>query len=230
MSGFDRFQREKAPSWGEISRALYRENRGRIRIKKEEVAVRNLQRVLPAALALSRSKGFHAMTLRDLSRATALSTGVLYSCFASKKDLHQILLEQGVLLTVRYMRDWLQKAGSPSERLSDAIHYHIYLSELFSAWFYFLYMEARNLDSKEKRKAMANEMATEQVFCEILTEGEERGDFILANRHLTAGAIKALVQDWYLKRWKFRRLKVTPDTYAGYVAQFVLASIRGRTG
>lgn len=227
MSEFDRFQREQAPSWEDICRALYRQNRNKIRIKKEEVAVRNLQRVLQAALTLSRSKGFHAMTLRDLSRATGLSTGALYSCFASKRDLHRILWEQGVLFTVRYLRDRLRNTASPVERLREAIRCHIYLSEMFSSWFCFLYMDARNLSRMEKGKAIRNEMATERIFHAILMDGMRSGEFVIQDGCLTAAAIKALLQDWYLKRWKYRRLKVTPDTYAEYVAQLVLASING---
>jgi AcrR family transcriptional regulator len=227
VSGLDRLQREQAPSWEDLCRALYRQNRNRIRIQKEEVAVRNLQKVLRAALTLSRSKGFHAMTLRDLSRATGLSTGVLYSCFASKRDLHQILLEQGVLFTVRYLRQRIRKAARPGERLRDAIRHHIYLSEIFPSWFTFLYMEARNLSRTEKRKAVRSEMATDRIFHEILMDGIREGEFVIRDGRLTAAAIRALLQDWHLRRSKYKRLRVTPDTYAEYVAQLVQASING---
>ncbi|MEW6443666.1 MAG: TetR/AcrR family transcriptional regulator [bacterium] len=225
VSGFQHFQEEEAPSWAEICRAFFRQNRERVRIKKEAVAVRNLQRVLPAALALSKSKGFHAMTLRDLGRATGLSTGVLYSCFASKKDLRGILLEQGVAFIVRYLREKIRGADTPVERLRSAIRYHIYLSEIFSSWFYFLYMDARNLAKSERRRAMRNEMATERVFLEILSEGQVRGEFAPGDARLLAAAIKALLQDWYLKRWKYRRLGVTADRYADLVVQIALAAV-----
>jgi hypothetical protein len=88
-------------------------------------------------------------------------------------------------------------------------------------------MDARNLSRMEKGKAIRNEMATERIFHAILMDGMRSGEFVIQDGCLTAAAIKALLQDWYLKRWKYRRLKVTPDTYAEYVAQLVLASING---
>lgn len=228
LTGFRLFRAGEAPSWEDVCADLFRRNQGTIRIKKERVAVRNLQRLLPAALRLSRAKGFHAMTLRELGREAGLSTGVLYSCFPSKKALQDLLLEEGVDFTVRYLRDRVRKAGNPAGRLREAVRIHIYLSELFGPWFYFLYMEARNLSPEEKRKAMKNEEATERIFREILQEGVEAGDFV-ADERLAAAAIKALLQDWYLKRWKYRKLKVGPDEYAEFVTALVEAYLLPRT-
>ena len=33
------------------------------------------------------------------------------------------------------------------------------------------------------------------------------------------------MQDWYLKRWKYRRREVTPDSYADWVVEFVEAFV-----
>lgn len=227
LTGFRLFREGEAPSWEDVCADLFRRNRGTIRIKKERVAVRNLQRLLPAALRLSRAKGFHAMTLRELGREAGLSTGVLYSCFPSKKALQDLLLEEGVDFTVRYLRDRIRKIGDPAGRLLEAIRIHIYLSELFGLWFYFLYMEARNLSPEEKRKAMKNEEATERIFHEVLKDGLEAARDSRDGR-LVAAAIKALLQDWYLKRWKYRKLKVTPDDYADFVSALVEAYILPR--
>ncbi len=227
-TGFQLFREGEAPSWEDVCADLFRRNQGTIRIKKERVAVRNFQKLLPAALRLSRAKGFHAMTLRELGRAAGLSTGVLYSCFPSKKALQDLLLEQGVDFTVRYLRDRIRKAGNPASRLKEAVRLHIYLSELFGPWFYFLYMEARNLSPEEKRKAMRNEEATERIFHEILKEGVQAGDFA-GDERLAAAAIKALLQDWYLKRWKYRKLRVDPDAYAEFVSSLLEAYLRPRT-
>lgn len=228
QAGFQSFRAGEAPSWEDLCADLFRRNRSTIRIKKERVAVRNFQKLLPAALRLSRVKGFHAMTLRELGRAAGLSTGVLYSCFPSKKALQDLLLEEGVDFTVRYLRDRIRRADDPERRLREAIRLHVYLSELFGPWFYFLYMEARHLSPEEKRKAMRNEEATERIFHEILKEGVEAGDFA-GDERLAAAAIKALLQDWYLKRWKYRKLKVDPDAYAEFISSLLEAYLRPRT-
>ena len=43
---------------------------------------------------------------------------------------------------------------------------------------------------------------------------------------LAAAVIKAILQDWYLKRWKYRSRKVSVDRYADFVihvAESILA-------
>jgi len=58
-----------AGRWERLLGELFRENRGSIRVKKEKTAVRNLDKIFTAALALGLEKGFHAMSLaRPLSR------------------------------------------------------------------------------------------------------------------------------------------------------------------
>ena len=42
---------------------------------------------------------------------------------------------------------------------------------------------------------------------------------------MTASLIKPLPQDWYLKRWKYRRREVTPDSYVDRVVEFVEAFV-----
>jgi hypothetical protein len=41
---------------------------------------------------------------------------------------------------------------------------------------------------------------------------------------LTATVIKAMLQDWYVKRWKYSRRRISVDEYADFVI-FVIASI-----
>jgi len=42
---------------------------------------------------------------------------------------------------------------------------------------------------------------------------------------LTASVIKAMLQDWYLKRSKYRKRNISVDHYARFVLQFVEAFI-----
>ena len=42
---------------------------------------------------------------------------------------------------------------------------------------------------------------------------------------MAASMIKPLLQDWYLKRWKYRRREVTPDSYAYWAVELVEAFV-----
>ena len=42
---------------------------------------------------------------------------------------------------------------------------------------------------------------------------------------LVAALIKAVLQDWYLKRWKYERKGVSVEAYARFVVEFVLSRL-----
>ena len=220
------FQRRLAPEMERLLGELFRENRGSIRVKKEKTAVRNLDKIFTAALALGLEKGFHAMSLRDLSRASGLSMGALYSYFASKEELRGHIFRFGVRFASEVVQAEADRHERPAEQLAAAIRAHLYLSEALRPWFYFAYMEARHLPPRERREAMENERRTEAIFAAILRRGRRSGAFRIASVELAAAAVKALLQDWYLKRWKYREAEVSVEAYADFVVDFIARAIR----
>jgi len=78
-------------------------------------------------------------------------------------------------------------------------------------------MEARRLGDTEKKKSMTAEIETEKLFASIIEEGVNLGVFVVKDSLLTASVIKAMVQDWYVKRWKYAKREVSVDRYASFV-------------
>ena len=218
---FNRFRKIVALSREEICREIYLQNRDRIKIKKEKVAIANLVKIFNATLALSNKKGFHAMSLRDLSKETGLSMGALYSYFSSKDELVDIIQTQGRRVTAQVLHDQIAHADRPREKLRRAIISHLSLSEVLYPWFYFSYMEARNLSKKQLKKAIESELLTERIFVDILKRGSEEGIFAFPDTNLTAAVIKAVLQDWYMKRWKYASRGTSVEDYAVFVVDFV---------
>ena len=219
------FQKKISLSRQDICRKVYRENRKSIRIKKEDTVVKNLERIFSATLKISNRKGFQAMSMRDLSRETNLSLGALYSYFASKEELLAMLQNQRRMITKRILDECIAKEAGPAARLRAAVLTHLYLSEAMQPWFYFSYMEAKNLSQKEQDLAVASELYTEKLLTDIIEEGQDRGDFIARNAQLTACLIKAMLQDWYLKRTKYAKRRVPVEQYAHFLLQFIEAFI-----
>ena len=56
-------------------------------------------------------------------------------------------------------------------------------------WFYFAYMETKNLSKKQQAEAIDSELYTENIFTEILDQGQALGVFIIQNTQLTASLI-----------------------------------------
>jgi AcrR family transcriptional regulator len=208
-------------SMEEICRDLYRRNRRSIKIKKEEVVIKNLVTIFNATLELSNQKGFHAMSLRDLCRETELSMGALYSYFTSKDELVDIIQNQGRQVVMKVLLEQIARGSTPREKLHIAIRTHLYLSEVMKQWFYFSFMETKNLSKEEQRKSIESELFTEKIFIDILEDGNREKCFEVQDSVLTGSLIKAMLQDWYLKRWKYSKRNITVDEYAEFIIRLI---------
>ena len=219
------FQKQIKISRQQICREVFAENRQSIRVKKENRVVKNLERIFSATLKISNKKGFQAMSMRDLARETNMSMGALYSYFSSKEDLLAMLQHQRRTITRRILEASIEDESEPAARLRSAILTHLYLSEVMQPWFYFSYMEAKNLSRREQGLAVASELYTEKLFADIIKQGQSQGCFSLRDPQLTASVIKAMLQDWYLKRSKHRRRNLSVDQYAEFLLEFLEAFI-----
>jgi len=221
------FEKQVAVSMEDICREIFASRAATIRIKKEKVAVKNLGRIFGATLKLANRKGFHAMSLRDLCAESGLSMGGLYAYFKNKEELLTLIQEQGRAIVSRVMENQLAGLKDPVRALEMAVRSHLYLSEVLQPWFFFSYMETRFFHAAEGKRAIAGELQTEAIFADILERGAARGTFSIADPRLVAAAIKALLQDWYLKRWKYRQRQINVEAYADFVIDMIRAYGKG---
>ena len=222
---FEEFKKKVHVSKRHICREAFAANRGTIRVKNEARVVKNLEKIFSATLKISNRKGFQAMSMRDLSRETGLSLGALYAYFGSKDELLEMLQHQRRTITRRILEENLARADRPRQRLRRVVVAHLYLSEAMQPWFYFSYMEAKNLSKRERDKAVSSELYTERLIADILRHGRRQGDFTVRDCRLTASVIKAVLQDWYLKRPKHARRDISVDQYADFVLEMISACI-----
>lgn len=221
VGDFESFRAELSLSKVEICRALFRGNVGHIRIRKEHVAVPNLVRIIESTLRLTRAKGFHAMSLRDLSADCGMSIGGLYAYIRNKDDLVHLIQHHGMLLTRRTLHDYTSAVDDPWDRLHAFVRAHVYLSELMQPWFYFSFMEARNLPAAQKVEAIGIEREVEDIIHDIIVDGISAGAFRRVAPRMVAAVSKAMMQDWYLKRRKYRDYGVGPTAYADFICDML---------
>jgi AcrR family transcriptional regulator len=197
-----------------------------IQVQKRHLAVPNLARIVGAALKLANSTGFEAMSLRDLSKEAGLSMGALYAYFDSKETLLMMILGEVNAVLARIFETPPELAADPVRRLRWLVRTHVFLTETMQPWFIFAFMEARAFGEQARAYVMDSELTTENLFFTVLEDGLARGLFSVDNPRMTAALIKPMLQDWYVKRWKHRRRKVTPEAYASFVIAFIEAAIR----
>lgn len=68
---------------------------------------------------------------------------------------------------------------------------------------------------------MESELRTESEIAQIIERGAARGVFHVADPGLAAALIKPLLQDWYVKRAKYRKRGTSIDAYVAATTAFV---------
>ncbi|MFC3641665.1 TetR/AcrR family transcriptional regulator [Aquibium oceanicum] len=199
----------------------------RIRVRKQPLAVANLARIVGAFLRLSNRKGFHATSLRELASEAGLSMGGLYSYFDSKETLLLMVLGE-VSTTLKEVMDTAPAdiARDPLAHLKWVIATHVHLTEKMQPWFVFAYMEAKSFPKSARNAAVDSELLAENVLADILARGNTSGAFAVSDPALTAALIKPLLQDWYVKRAKYRKRGTSIDHYVETITRMVELATR----
>jgi len=220
------FQSEFDFSVEAICTRMLDRHRGTIRTQKPHIAVAKLARIIQTTLILSNRKGFHSMSLRELATASGLSMGALYAYFDSKDTLLMMILgEVSSAVSATLGNPPASLAEHPVHRLRWLLETHVYLTEVMQPWFLFAYMEAKAFPKEGREKARRSELATEALIADALEDANRRKQVCVLNVELTAALIKPLLQDWYVKRGKYRRRGVSPEQYVEAVTNFVESAV-----
>ena len=197
-------------------------HRHRFKVRKQQLVVANLSRIVSAFLKLSNRKGFHATSLRELAEASGLSMGGLYTYFDSKETLLVMVLDE-VTCSVKEMLKSVPPAvnSDPETHLLWIIDAHIRLTEAMQPWFVFAFMEAKAFPVNLRRAAVDSELMTEKALVDVIEKGIAKGAFSADSPPLFASLVKPLLQDWYVKRSKYRKRNVDIDSYIGAVQSMV---------
>ena len=66
------------------------------------------------------------------------------------------------------------------------------------------------------------------MFADVIAEGVRQGVFAVEDPLFAATLIKPLLQDWYVKRSKYRERGIDAQTYAAQVTRFVEGALAVR--
>lgn len=197
-----------------------------IRIQKPHVAIPNLEKIILAALEIGSRKGFHSTTTRDLAEASGLSIGAIYSYVESKETLLRMILAAVGFAVERVIAPpEAGEASDPAARLRGLIRRHIQVTDVMQRWFYFAFLEVKAFDKSARNMALQSELRTEGLIADAIRDGIAAGLYAPGDPQVWAGLVKPLLQDWYIKRWKYRRRGITSAAYVDTVTRFVEKAI-----
>ncbi len=205
---------------------FFEANLDRIKVQNAKLALPKIKQILEATFKISQRGGFHAMSLRDLCREADISMGGMYNYISSKEELSKMVTEFVGVTFSDINLEFLPPREKISERLEAVIRAQIYMTELFQPWYFFVYMEAKNLPSEQIKRAMEVENNVLHQMRVSIDDGIETGIFRAIDSAVAASAILAMVQNWYLKDWHFRNSDMDATRYA----KFVLDAAHGMLG
>ena len=165
------------------------------------------------------------MSLRDLSRETGISMGGLYAYIGSKDDLASAIEEVLRITIDDVMSDKAVLDLGPLHRLKAIIYGDIYMNEIMHPWYYFCYLEAKGLSREQREAAMQMEVKFDERLQETFAAGVAAGLFKVDKIALLAANTTSMLQQWYLKRWKFQLMGTRIDEYAAFVYDTTLRNL-----
>jgi len=203
-----------------IYHALFNLHSQNIKTKKKIFAVNNLEKIIKATFKVSSRIGFHEMSLRDLCRETELSMGGFYSCIASK-DVIAIMIKDMVKLVSGEIVNNALRQNDKKQAINDIIAHSIYATDILQPWFYFLYFETRSLPRDEQESSKEIELLIVTTLENLLMETYRDKNKNQHHYHFIATMALAMIQERYLKPWKYKDTDMSIEIYVAETIKMV---------
>ena len=201
--------------------ALYELKSAQIQVKNQRIGLKKLKKIVNAAFLISGKQGYQSMTLRQLCQKADISMGGLYAYISSKDELASLIGAGLTILTEDVINGANKDTVDTKSRLYGTICSHLFLSELYSDWFVFVYMETRAVAKAQRVGFRKIETDFESKLLGLLEQGVDEGRFELRDPYLTATTLIAQLQNWYIKRWKYKATDFSVDQYAAALIAFL---------
>jgi AcrR family transcriptional regulator len=136
------------------------------------------EKVSRVACSIFRRRGYHQTSMRDIASALGWQPSALYYYYPSKEDLLFAIMDNAVSGLTEMVRERIDPADPPAERLRQAVTAHItvvadHLDELSV----FLHEMKSMEDPKRREVLIAKRSRYEHIYRDIIHDGIAAGDF-----------------------------------------------------
>lgn len=190
---------------------------------------KTIRAVRVAALRLFAERGYHAVSMRAISGTVDMQAAALYNYWPTKQHLLLDLMTAHMDELLEALDAALPSAGSPSERLTAFIRFHIRHHISRPAAVFVAYMELRSLEPDNFGRVACLRRAYESRLREILDAGAAQGVFELSDAKMTTlGIIAQLtgLTTWYRPGGRLSASEIE-DIYVDMTARMVGARVSG---
>ena len=180
-------------------------------------------RILNAALALFKARGYHGTPVRELARSVRMEVASLYYHFPSKQEILFALFERIMDALLDGVNSAMAGAASPEERLRAAVRFHVLSHTARQDEAFISHSELRSLSAQNRRRIIAKRDRYERMIRAVLTDGVRAGKFEIDDARLTCTAILVMcsgVADWFAGQGRLSADRVA-DRFADLAMRLV---------
>ena len=159
-------------------------------------------RLLQAAAALFKEKGYERTTVRDLGKAVGIQSGSLFHHYPNKEAILRAVMEETIILNTELMKASLAQANKPEDKILALIRCELesVLGETGAAMTVLVY-EWRSLKEESQLEILKLRDIYENIWIDTLTQAKEARSVVIdpaVLRRLLTGALSWTV-NWYRK-------------------------------
>jgi AcrR family transcriptional regulator len=158
------------------------------------------ENILTAAALIFQEKGYHAASMQDIADAVDLRKGSLYHYVDSKQDILYALLDEALSMILERLRAVVSLDLTPDQKIRQAMRaYFSFLAENPSLSSVLL-LEYRSLEPDYKKQHIPLRDQVDQIWREILEEGNQLGIFDAPEPGLISKALLGVLNwtiTWY---------------------------------
>jgi len=175
---------------------------------REEILAYKRERIIEEAVKLFYARGFTGTTLDDIAAELGVTKPFIYTHFRSKVELLAALCTPTIEMSLAAVENAANLPGSPTERLHRAIvdFTHVILSRQANIAIFF--REEKNLTPEALAEINGLRRQFDRVLSQLLAEGNDAGEFHIADVNLAALAIGGMISWAYTWHRPNGRLKL----------------------
>ena len=185
------------------------------------LATGTLRRLYEVALTEFGARGFHAVSVRDLTNALGLQASSLYAHVASKQDLLADLIRLGHEEHRDQLRLALLEAGNkPADQIAALTRAHVRVHATYPLITRVCNRELGSLREDARTEVLAIRLDAERLFLDVIERGQRLGAFAPGDPMLAVAAVGAM--GIRVAEWWHPDLGVTADEVADAYAAFAV--------
>lgn len=191
------------------------------------VGAETAQNIRRAALTLFASRGYAAVSMRQIADAVGLQPGALYNHFATKQDLLREVMAGHLRELIEAWEEESQQFSDPLAALEGFVRFHIRFHIGRADAVFVSYMELRNLESENFRIIEGMRKYYEGCLRKIVAQGEREKEFALEDVPVAVMALIAMltgVTTWYRSGGR-----LSPDEIEDFYVKMALRSVGAKT-